>query len=355
MAANGRFSLHRFVAALLPILASCTVLVSGNHHDTVGSSDTKNDITYSTAVPTPHVRWASRIPGGPIRGFFIPSVQHGRDMVELMQRLELAPTTVTIDRNWDMNCWGIGDYYGHEFRGDRDDFRIVYSYVEKELTGPESFEVIFLPGLNGWSRMTRPTRDAILRRVAEGAGLVLIHPFVGDVKGHPFKGDETEGSLTSYTDPYDFDWGIHALRAFRRWLRQRYESLDSLNREWKSSYKRWGEILPFTTEQAMKSGNFAPWADHRTFMEVSFANAYQRVREAVLAADPNGHIALSGTQETTAYNGCDWYRLDRIIDDFLSYDGGNQWDIHRSFAKQDATIGQHYPQPPRTRPAGDHS
>ena len=37
------------------------------------------------------------------------------------------------------------------------------------------------------------TRDAILRRVREGAGLVLLHPFVGDVKGHPFLGDEPEG------------------------------------------------------------------------------------------------------------------------------------------------------------------
>jgi hypothetical protein len=41
--------------------------------------------------------------------------------------------------------------------------------------------------------MTRATRDAILRRVQEGAGLVLLHPFVGDVKGHPFKGDEATG------------------------------------------------------------------------------------------------------------------------------------------------------------------
>ena len=50
-----------------------------------------------------------------------------------------------------------------------------------------------IPGLNGWSRYTRKTRDAILRRVSEGAGLVLLHPFVGDVKGHPFLGDEPEG------------------------------------------------------------------------------------------------------------------------------------------------------------------
>src|SRR5262245_60109440 len=114
-------------------------------------------------------------------------------MVELMQRLALEPTTVTIDRQWDVNCWGIGDFYGHEYRGDRDDFETVYRYAEEELTSAKPFEVLLVPGLNGWSRMTRASRDAILRRVQDGAGLVLLHPFVGDVAGHPFKGDERAG------------------------------------------------------------------------------------------------------------------------------------------------------------------
>jgi hypothetical protein len=803
-----------------------------------GSAFHKNDITYSSSVQTPHVEWAGHLPGGPIRGFFIPSVQYGRDMIELMQRLELLPTTVSIDRNWDTNCWGIGDYYGHEYRGDRDDFRIVYGYVEKDLTGPAVFEVLVIPGLNGWTRMTRASRDAILRRVRDGAGLVLIHPFVGDVKNHPFAGDEREGdnriweisplvgcpddslnegggpeinkaavavgkweaakphfitsgmdpalfpegnitgafykyqaagevlirsgeypilavkpygkgrvaafgyledgflpagvnplagseeeanyfsagidpistgiywdyweyyysllaktvawaagrdeplelrslsarggdagsvdlslhtpaaravaidvaakseygqqfgsmtrtaelaagensisvptdglrpgahwpggrtifdviirdpstgstlnwggatftvakqanltgvqpatgvyqrgeiisavvraagnlkgskirfqvaddlqrilsdqaapargetyfyfslsdflgkyahitaelvdaggtvidhlrarpvlvvqdarrnkefnpqvsfgaskhyfqavrmaqvraqavdtgftwggsvnnglniprgafgvywydrgpttpeemekavaefdrtkdfdalqyltkkelyrrtgdtrflarepsfsdpgflerlsnivravvrgksrynmdyyfvgdegSLTSYTDPYDFDWGAFALADFRKWLRTEYGTLESLNRKWRSGFRSWDEVVPFTTEQARTTRNYSPWADHRTFMEVSFARAYQLVRDAVVKGDPDGQIALSGTQVTTAYNGCDWYRLDRVIDDFLSYDGGNQWDLHRSFAKPGSMIG----------------
>src|SRR6185295_18942694 len=147
-----------------------------------GSSFAKNDITYSTEVVTPHVAWATKLPQGPIKSFFIPSIQYGRDMVELMQRLDLDPTTVSIDSSWDINCWGIGDYYGHEYRGDRDDFQIVYGYVEKDLTSEAPFEVLVVPGLNGWSRMTRATRESILRRVKEGAGLVLLHPFVGDVK-----------------------------------------------------------------------------------------------------------------------------------------------------------------------------
>ena len=783
-----------------------------------GSTFAKNDITYSTAVVTPHVPWAGKLPQGPIKSFFLPSIQYGRDMVELMQRIALDPTTDSIDSNWDINCWGIGDYYGHEYRGDRDDFRTVYGYVEKDLTGNAHYEVMLIPGINGWSRMTRATRDAILRRVQDGTGLVLLHPFVGDVKGHPFKGDEAagderiweisplvgvpddtvnergypevnrdavtkgkwepgnshfiteglplellpegtiagsfyryqsrgdvliksgnhpivsvrnygkgrvvamayveegftpqsidpienkiywnyweyqysllarallwaagrnvpvrieslaaseaglklvvsassrqvvrvevngrnefgqslgstsvekaldsgsngieipaanlqpasgwpggreifdvivrdakdnstlnwgsatfttpkrammtsaktavdvykrgetlsavlrasgdlsglqmrmrvsddlgrllgsisapargertftfplkdflgkfalvrgeliddrgaivdqlrakpamvvqdkrrekeytalvsfggtkhylqdaqmkmvrgaaadtgftwsndvdnslniprgtfgvywydrgpttpaameraiadyqktgdfealgyltkkelykrtgdkkflqrtpsfndpavlnnladivrasarnksrynmdyyfvgdEGSLTSYGDAVDFDWSPHTLEEFRLWLRQQYGTLATLNKEWRTNFADWSSVVPYTTEEARKSGNFAPWADHRTFMEITFARAYQTARDAAIEGDPDAHIAVSGTQATNAYNGADWSRLDRVIDDFLSYDGGNQWDMHRSFAKPNAMIG----------------
>ena len=806
-----------FSAALLLAL---TFALLGNAQDggVGGSSFHKNDITYSTEVVTPHVKWATTLPAGPIKSFFIPSVQYGRDMVELMQRLSLQPTTVSIDRSWDINCWGVGDYYGHETRGDRDDFQIVYGYVERDLVGPANFEVMVIPGLNGWSRMTRATRDAILRRVQLGAGLVLLHPFVGDVKGHPFKGDEAvgderiweisplvgvandavnergypeinqdavskgkwevaqkhfitdglplellpegsigssfykyradgevliksgaypivaaktygkgrvvalgypeegftpasinpvetkiywdyweyqysllarsivwaagregevridsltagtvgiklnlttktprrieieidgknefgqalgssrttkdlvggetivevpadtlrpatgwpggrqifnviirdaqskatlnwgaatfqspkrammtgakpavdvykrgetlsavlraagdlsglqmrmqvaddmgrllavitrpargertltypledflgkfamvtaelvdehgaivdqvrtkplmvvqdkrrqkeytalvsfggtkhylqdaqmrmvrsvaadtgftwggevdnslnvprgtfgvywydrgpttpagmeqaiaeyqrkgdfeslgyltkkelfkrtgdkkflqrtpsfndarflqtlsdivraaarnkarynmdyyfvgdEGSLTSYGDAVDFDWSPGALSEFRTWLKTEYGTLPSLNKEWQTDFKNWDEVVPYTTEEARKTGSFAPWADHRTFMEITFARAYQTARDAVIQGDRDAHIAVSGTQATNAYDGADWSRLDRVIDDFLSYDGGNQWDMHRSFAKPDAMIG----------------
>ena len=781
-----------------------------------GSTFAKNDITYSTAVVTPHVPWATKLPQGPIKSFFIPSIQYGRDMVELMQRLALDPTTDSIDSSWDINCWGIGDYYGHEYRGDRDDFRTVYGYVEKDLTGDARYEVMLIPGINGWSRLTRATRDAILRRVQEGAGLVLLHPFVGEVKGHPFKGDEAvgderiweisplvgvaddtvnergypevnrdavtkgkweagdahfiteglplellpegtiggsfyryqakgdvliisgnqpiagvrnygkgrvvalayveegftpesinpienkiywnyweyqysllarallwaagrnvpvhiesltaneaglklalnaatqqtirvevngrnefgqslgsttvektlssgansfeipatkpangwpggrqifdviirdakdnatlnwgsatfttpkrammtsaktavdvykrgetmsavlrasgnlsglqirmqvsddlgrllgsisapargertftfplkdflgklvlvtaelvddrgaivdqlrakpamvvqdkrrekeytalvsfggtkhylqdaqmsmvraaaadtgftwsndvdnslniprgtfgvywydrgpttpeameraladyqktgdfealgyltkkelykrtgdkkflqrtpsfndpavlqsladivrasarnkarynmdyyfvgdEGSLTSYGDAVDFDWNPHALDEFRGWLKQQYGSLPALNQEWRTSFSDWNSVVPSTTDEARKTRNFAPWADHRTFMEITFARAYQTARDAAIDGDPDAHIAVSGTQATNAYNGADWSRLDRVIDDFLSYDGGNQWDMHRSFAKPNSMIG----------------
>ena len=802
--------------------AALTVLTAGISAFSQPAGFQKNDIPYSLEVVTPHIAWAKPLPGGAIKAFVVSPINNGRDTVELMQRLDLDVTAVSIDRNWDVSCWGIGDYYGHETRGDRDDFQIVYGYVEKHLTGSDRYEVIVLPGLNGWSRLTRASRDAILRRVQEGAGLVLIHPFVGDVKGHPFKGDEPvgdtriwdisplvncpddtvgergypvlnqaaigtgrwepaeshfittgmswdllpatqtatrfykyenkgrvlirsdrfpllsvstygkgrvvslayvedgllpetpdpieariywdywehyyalltrsvlwaagreanvsavsvtaepggnppvlhvrlsskaageaqlevlaasefsdqkkstrivrrlnagennltiqadelgaialgfggkqswsvivrdaktgasldwatttrdvpkkasvirvqsdsdvlregetlaigtevtgelqnvklrvsvvddlgrivwrgegktrgekgffapldhflgktaeiraelvdpqgividqlrskpvmvaqqerrpreyqglmsfggarhyfrqirqqllrslamdtgftwgagvnndldlprgyfgvywydrgptdpagvekeisefqktgdfasltyltkkelfrrtgdkrfltrtpslddpqilrlladlsktaarnksrynmdyyfvgdEGSLTSYTDAVDFCWGPDTLANFRTWLKTQYSSLDQLNKVWGAKFADWNAVVPSTTGEARKSGRYAPWADHRTYMEVSFANAYKVVREAVVEGDREGHIALSGTQVTNAYNGCDWYRLDQIIDHFLSYSGGNQWDLHRSFAKPGSMVG----------------
>jgi glycosyl hydrolase family 42 (putative beta-galactosidase) len=137
----------------------------------------------------------------------------------------------------------------------------------------------------------------------------------------------------------DFDWSPHALSAFRAWLREQYGSLSALNVKWGSAFGAWDDVLPLTTDAARREKRYAPWADHRTYMESAFARAYQTVRDGVTAGDPAGHIALSGTQVTNPWNGCDWYRLDQVIDDFLSYSGGNQWDIHRSFAKPGARIG----------------
>src|SRR5213593_1224826 len=95
------------IVALVLALALLNTFAQ-NQRGVGGSSFPKNDIAYSKEVVTPHVTWATKLPGGPIKGFFIPSIQYGRDMVELMERLDLAPTTDSIDNNWDINCWGIG-------------------------------------------------------------------------------------------------------------------------------------------------------------------------------------------------------------------------------------------------------
>ncbi|HEX9189084.1 MAG TPA: beta-galactosidase, partial [Vicinamibacteria bacterium] len=215
-----------------------------------------------------------------------------------------------------------------EFQGTGDVGSLAY-LVKKELyrrTGETRF-LVRNPSFDD-PQVQRRLFDLARTSARSKAVYNMDYYFVGD-----------EGSLGSYADAVDFCWGTHTLAGFRSWLREQYGSLEALNRSWGSAFPDWEAVLPLTTEAARREARFAPWADHRTYMEVSFARAYETVRRGVQEGDPEGRIALSGTQVTNPWNGCDWHRLDAVIDDFLSYSGGNQWDIHRSFAKPDARIG----------------
>lgn len=165
-----------------------------------GEEGPKRDIEYSTKVETPHRKWAKPTPGGKVRVFAIPSIADGRDLAELMQRMDLDVTAVSIDPNWDTNCWGIGDYYG---RGEQNDYRLVYKYVEDELTSKKEFDALILPTPTGWTDFSAKTRDAILRRVKHGAGCVFVYPFMTSTG----KKDERLWAISPLTEVLDNSLG----------------------------------------------------------------------------------------------------------------------------------------------------
>ncbi|MDH7569705.1 MAG: hypothetical protein QHJ73_08980, partial [Armatimonadota bacterium] len=142
-----------------------------------GELGPKKEFAYSREVVTPHVAWAQPLAGGPIRALLVTGVATGREVIELAQRFHLDYDVVTIEKSWDINRWGMGDYYGA--RGDQGDFRLIYRYLEQALTADKRYDVMVLPMVHGWNMLTPRTRDAVLSRVREGTGLVLVHPFVG--------------------------------------------------------------------------------------------------------------------------------------------------------------------------------
>jgi hypothetical protein len=151
----------------------------------------------------------------------------------------------------------------------------------------------------------------------------------------PFKpmgyclGDEL--GTTYYVTPYDFDFSPISLAAFRQWLQTQYADLAALNQEWATQFATWDDVMPLTALEAAKRGNFAPWADHRTYMEVAFAGYMQFVRDEVRKTDPEGRIGISGTQAAEAYGGFDWWRLAHTLDFIQAYDHQNTGEMHRSF------------------------
>jgi len=151
----------------------------------------------------------------------------------------------------------------------------------------------------------------------------------------PFKpmgyclGDEL--GTTYYVTPYDFDFSEISLASFRQWLQTQYADLAALNREWETQFATWDDVMPLTTLEAAQRGNFAPWADHRTYMEVAFAGYMKFVRDEVRKTDPEGRIGISGTQAAEAYGGFDWWRLAHTLDFIQAYDHQNTGEMHRSF------------------------
>ncbi|MFH1070712.1 MAG: beta-galactosidase [Candidatus Glassbacteria bacterium] len=144
-----------------------------------------------------------------------------------------------------------------------------------------------------------------------------------------------EPSLTHYGDAFDFCFSSHTLTAFRQWLKEQYGGLEALNGQWGTSFGSWEEVIPDDTFEAQARGNYSSWADHRTFMEISYANNYAYVRSLVRSVDNDGLVMMTGTQRTVPQNGYDYYLLDRTIDHTQPY---GEPERHKAFMREDGKI-----------------
>jgi hypothetical protein len=172
-----------------------------------------------------------------------------------------------------------------------------------------------------------------------------------------------ELSVTMSANPFDYDFSDHTLKGFRDWLQSRYLSLEALNAGWETNFKSWDDVKPFTTDQIknrMASGevqprgnpdwealrklplpsrepvakptawNLSPWADFRTYMDVSLARALSALRDASRSVDPDTPVGVEGTQMPHAFGGYDLSRLSDAMDWVEPYDICNSREIFGS-------------------------
>ena len=140
-----------------------------------------------------------------------------------------------------------------------------------------------------------------------------------------------EPSLTCYGDAVDICFGEHTLKAMREWLKGRYANLDELNETWGTAFSNWDEVVPDDSREAQARGNYASWADHRVYMEKTYADNYRFVAETLKEIDPTGRVLNSGTQIVGAHNGMDYWQLSKVVKHLNPYGGDNQMDFHRTF------------------------
>jgi hypothetical protein len=173
-----------------------------------------------------------------------------------------------------------------------------------------------------------------------------------------------ELSVTYSANPFDYDFNPIALAGFRHWLKTQYPSLDALNAEWETRFAQWDDVTPFTTDeiknrmasgQALPRGkpdwqdlellkfdlnsarfaptrwNFSPWADFRSYMDYSLADALDELRQEAHRVDPQTPVGIEGAQMPDAFGGYDLWRLSRVLDWVEPYDIGNAREILGSF------------------------
>ncbi len=157
-----------------------------------------------------------------------------------------------------------------------------------------------------------------------------------------------EASIGSYVSPMDYCFCPYTLRAFREWLQTQYGSLADLNREWESHFATWNDVVPSTTFEikqrekgelaAGRPENYAPWADHRAFMDVSWARTIDRLRSLIRQQDPQTPVGIEGAQMPSAWGGYDLWRLAGVVDWIEPYDIGNSRAILGSFLPARAPV-----------------
>ena len=148
-----------------------------------------------------------------------------------------------------------------------------------------------------------------------------------------------ENSLTRWIAPFDFCFGAHCLTAFRRWLRTQYADLAALNTAWGTSFADWETVVPDTTEEARarakRTGraDYGAWADHRTFMEITYADYFAGARQVMVEKEGEIPFDMSGTQPPNGWTGMDMWRIGKVIDFPAVYDTENVGEIIRSFGR----------------------
>jgi hypothetical protein len=268
--------------------------------------DTYQTILWSTRTPASPAEWPARVReagylGVPISSESLPGLFHY--VANMVPELGFHHSREALYK---------ADFAGYTASGDK---RFL---IRKPCFDDPAF----------WDQAT-PRLTAQATRFAGG------RPLLYDLRDEP--------SIGSFISPMDYCFCPHTLRAFRAWLRTQYRSLAELNAEWDTAFEKWDDVVPLTTyeikdRERTKPGNFAPWADHRAYMDYSFATAIGRMRSILRAQDPATPVAITGVQAPGAFGGYDLWRLSQVVDSMEPYDQGSGRSIVGSFLPEGAPI-----------------
>ncbi len=122
----------------------------------------------------------------------------------------------------------------------------------------------------------------------------------------------------------DFCFDERTLTEFRTWLKGKYPSVGVLSRRWSTKFRRWEDVVPMTTPEILqrehatfkrrKTLNFAPWVDHRAFMDEKFGTLLVVLGEQARLTQRGVRTGFRGGSGPAAFGGYDWTYVAEAMD-----------------------------------------
>jgi hypothetical protein len=106
---------------------------------------------------------------------------------------------------------------------------------------------------------------------------------------------------------------------YRTWLKEKYASLEELNRDWGSSYQAWEEVGFVTYKDVRGKQSCAPWVMYRSFMDWAWAEGVEWAKKNARQSDPGVMLALANTFGPNPFSGRDYYLLCKANDYWMEY------------------------------------
>lgn len=134
-----------------------------------------------------------------------------------------------------------------------------------------------------------------------------------------------------------------SVAAFRVWLAEKYRSTDKLNVAWGTTHGSFESIgRPMLLEEAVaQARSYAPWIDHKRFMDTAFARCHERIADMVREEVPGAKVGWDGLLGYNWRSGYDFTKLTANLELNQTYVGQFlQGELVRSFRRGDALTGQ---------------
>jgi hypothetical protein len=123
---------------------------------------------------------------------------------------------------------------------------------------------------------------------------------------------------------------------FRDYLRGRYANdIQRLNKSWGTSLASFDQVtLEMCSTETIQKSSAPPtrWADLYRASEIAASDYIQLMSKAAKEAVPGAAVGLSGTQDSTATGGLDWWRIMQTSGSSYTYGGSSVRQI-QSFAQ----------------------